>query len=118
MEQVYYPDLLAIARFYKEWGAIGGGVRNFLACGEFPEGDIRDLDRLYFPRGIILDGDLSRVHPYDPMKVKEFITSSWYEYSGRVTKPGCIPGRARPRRSTPVRRRRGPTCRTRRSTRG
>jgi Ni,Fe-hydrogenase I large subunit len=83
VEQVYYPDLLAIASFYKDWGAIGGGTRNHLACGEFPEGgDIRETERLYFPCGIILDGDLSRVHPYDPMKVKEYITSSWYEYPG------------------------------------
>ena len=83
VEQVYYPDLVAIASFYKEWGAIGGGTRNFLACGEFPEGgDVREADRLYFPRGIILDGDLSQVHPYDPMKVKEYITSAWYEYPG------------------------------------
>jgi hydrogenase large subunit len=82
VEQVYYPDLLAIASFYKDWGAIGGGTRNFLACGEFPEGDIGEPDKYYFPRGIILDGDLSKVHPYDPMKVKEYITSSWYEYSG------------------------------------
>ncbi|HEX9895198.1 MAG TPA: nickel-dependent hydrogenase large subunit [Gemmatimonadales bacterium] len=81
VEQVYYPDLLAIASFYKDWAAIGGGTRNYLACGEFPEGgDIREVDRLYFPRGIILDNNLSRVHPYDPMKVKEYITSSWYEY--------------------------------------
>jgi len=82
VEQVYYPDLLAIASFYKEWGSIGGGTRNFLACGEFPEGDVRDVEKLYFPRGIILDGDLSKVHPYDPMKVKEYITSAWYEYPG------------------------------------
>ena len=82
VEEVYYPDLMAIASFYKEWGAIGGGTRNFLACGEFPDGDVRETDRLYFPRGIILDGDLTKVHPYDPMKVKEYITSSWYEYPG------------------------------------
>jgi len=81
VEQVYWPDLVAIASFYKDWAAIGGGVKNFLACGEFPETDIRDLDSLYFPRGIILDGDLSTVHPYDPMKVKEYISSSWYEYA-------------------------------------
>ncbi|MBS1241196.1 MAG: nickel-dependent hydrogenase large subunit, partial [Gemmatimonadetes bacterium] len=81
VEQVYWPDLVAIASFYKEWATIGGGVKNFLACGEFPETDIRDLDSLYFPRGIILDGDLGKVHPYDPMKVKEYISSSWYEYS-------------------------------------
>jgi Ni,Fe-hydrogenase I large subunit len=80
VEQVYWPDLVAIAGFYKEWGAIGGGVPNFLACGEFPEGDVRDLDTLYFPRGIILDKDLTKVHEYDPKKVREFIHSSWYEY--------------------------------------
>jgi hydrogenase large subunit len=82
VEQVYYPDLLAIAGFYKEWGSIGGGVPNYLAVGEFPEGDITDIDKLYFPRGIILANDLSTVHPYDQQKVKEYITSSWYEYSG------------------------------------
>jgi Ni,Fe-hydrogenase I large subunit len=81
VEQVYWPDLVAIASFYKEWGAIGGGTRNFLACGEFPETDISDPDSYYFPRGIILDGDLTKVHPYDPMKVKEYISSAWYQYS-------------------------------------
>ena len=82
VEQVYWPDLMAIAGFYKEWASIGGGVRNYLSVGEFPDGDVRDIDQLYFPRGIILDRDLSRVWPYDQEKVKEYITSSWYEYSG------------------------------------
>jgi [NiFe] hydrogenase large subunit/hydrogenase large subunit len=82
VEQVYFPDLVAIAGFYKDWAAIGGGVPNFLACGEFPEGDVRDLDKLYFPRGIILDKDLSKVHEYDHKKVQEYITSSWYQYAG------------------------------------
>lgn len=82
VEEVYWPDLLAIAGYYKEWAAIGGGLRNYLACGEFPEGDIRDPSTLFLPRGIILDRDLSTVVPYDPAKVKEYISSSWYEYSG------------------------------------
>jgi hydrogenase large subunit len=80
VEQVYWPDLIAIAGFYKDWGAIGGGVPNFLCCGEFPEADVRDLDKLYFPRGIVLDKDLTKVHEYDQKKVKEYIHSSWYEY--------------------------------------
>jgi Ni,Fe-hydrogenase I large subunit len=80
VEQVYWPDLMAIAGFYKEWGAIGGGTGSYLACGEFPDGDVRDIDTLYFPRGIVLNKDLSRVHPYDQNLVKEYITSSWYEY--------------------------------------
>ena len=51
-----------------------------MAVGEFPEGGSRDLDSLYFPRGIILDRDLSQVHPYDHELVREYITHSWYEY--------------------------------------
>jgi len=82
VEQVYWPDLVAIAGFYKDWAAIGGGVPNFLAVGEFPEAGVNDVDKLYFPRGIILDKDLSKVHPYDHKLVKEYITSSWYTYSG------------------------------------
>lgn len=81
VEEVYWPDLVAIAGFYKEWGAIGGGTGNYLACGEFPETDVRDLNSLYFPRGIVLNKDLSKVLPYDQNQVKEFINSSWYEYS-------------------------------------
>ena len=81
VEQVYWPDILAIAGFYKDWAAVGGGVRNYLAVGEFPEGDVRETDRLYLPRGIVLDRDLTRVWPYDQNQIKEYITSSWYEYS-------------------------------------
>ncbi len=80
VEQVYWPDLVAIAGYYKEWGAIGGGVPHFLSVGEFPEGDIDDLDKLYFRRGIILDRDLGTVHPYDQEKVKEYINAAWYTY--------------------------------------
>ena len=82
VEEVYWPDLLAIAGFYKEWAAIGGGTRDYMACGEFPESDARDLDSLYFPRGIILDRNLSEVHPYDESKIREYVTHSWYEYEG------------------------------------
>ncbi|HUL50477.1 MAG TPA: nickel-dependent hydrogenase large subunit [Gemmatimonadales bacterium] len=81
VEQVYFPDLLAIAGFYKEWAGIGGGTGNYLVAGEFPETDVRDLDSLYFPRGIILNKDLTKVWPYDHKQVQEYINSSWYEYS-------------------------------------
>ncbi len=83
VEQVYWPDLLAIASFYKDWAAIGGGVGNYLAVGEFPDnGDATDLASMYFPRGIILAKNLNEVLPFDQEKVKEYITSSWYEYEG------------------------------------
>jgi [NiFe] hydrogenase large subunit/hydrogenase large subunit len=82
VEQVYWPDLLAIAGFYKDWAAIGGGTGNYLAVGEFPERDVRDVDSLYFPRGIILGKNLEEVWPYDHEKVREHINHSWYEYEG------------------------------------
>jgi Ni,Fe-hydrogenase I large subunit len=81
VEQVYWPDLAAIAGYYKEWAAIGGGVGNYMSYGEFPENDVRDLDSLYLPRGIILHKDLSKVIPFDHQKVQEYIQHSWYEYS-------------------------------------
>jgi Ni,Fe-hydrogenase I large subunit len=81
VEQVYWPDLVAIAGFYKEWAGIGGGVKNYLAVGAFPEGGVDELDKLYLPRGIIMNRDLSKVLPYDQEKVKEYIFSSWYEYT-------------------------------------
>ena len=81
VEQVYWPDVLAIAGFYKDWASVGGGVKNYLAVGEFPEGEVGDTERLYLKRGIILNRDLTRVWPYDQNQIKEYITSSWYEYS-------------------------------------
>ena len=81
VEQVYWPDVLAVASFYKDWASIGGGLGNYLCVGEFPKTDVRDLSSLYFPRGIILNKDLSKVHPYDQQGVQEFIHSAWYEYS-------------------------------------
>ncbi|EDH9873980.1 hydrogenase 1 large subunit, partial [Salmonella enterica subsp. enterica serovar Typhi] len=37
-EQVYLPDVLLIASYYKDWAKIGGGLSsmNLLAYGEFP----------------------------------------------------------------------------------
>jgi [NiFe] hydrogenase large subunit/hydrogenase large subunit len=102
VEQVYWPDLVAIAGFYKDWAAIGGGTGNYLAVGEFPSGDVRDLDTLYFPRGLIVNKNLNEVLPYDPALVREYINSSWYEYSGGDD-VGLHPfdGETRPRYSGP-----------------
>jgi [NiFe] hydrogenase large subunit/hydrogenase large subunit len=103
VEQVYWPDLQAIAGFYKDWASIGGGVPNFMAVGEFPEAGIDDYDKLYFPRGIIMNKDLSKVHPYNQNLVKEYITSSWYEY-GAGDEAGLHPweGETTPKYTGPV----------------
>lgn len=85
VEQVYVPDLLAIAGFYKnQWGAIGGGLKNYLSYGDLPTGGYNDPGSFLLPRGVILDRDLSKVHPVDPRdkgEIQEFIANSWYEYA-------------------------------------
>lgn len=83
VEQVYIPDLLAIASFYKDWGAIGGGLENYLVYGDLPTNGFNDPSSFKFPRGAIIGRDLSKVHEVDtsdPDQVKEFISHSWYEY--------------------------------------
>ena len=84
IEQVYLPDLLAVASFYKDWGAIGSGLPNYLAYGDLPVHGYRDTGDFKFPRGAILNRDLSTVHEVDGKnvdQVKEYIAHSWYEYS-------------------------------------
>jgi hydrogenase large subunit len=82
VEQVYIPDVLAVAGFYRDWFGRGEGLGNFLSYGEYPQGGIHDTPRYFLPRGAILGRDLSKVYPVDPAQVSEYVTHSWYEYSG------------------------------------
>ncbi len=80
VEKVYIPDLLAVASFYKEWAAYGGGVGNFLSYGVFENDTETNTANCWLPRGIIKNKDLSTVHPVDHTKITEYVTHSWYEY--------------------------------------
>jgi hydrogenase large subunit len=85
IEQVYIPDLMAIASFYKDWGGIGGGLGNFMAYGDLSANGSKDPATFLFPSGVILNKDLSKVHEVDVRKndeIQEFITNSWYDYEG------------------------------------
>jgi len=77
IKNVYIPDLLAVASFYKDWGAIGG-TSNFLAWGEFPESD-KEPDSLYMPRGVIMNRNLGGVKMANQARVSEDVTRGWYE---------------------------------------
>ena len=84
-DQVYVPDLKAIASFYKDW-TFGGGLssKNVLSYGEFPAyANNHTNQSLMMPQGAILNGDLSTVYdvdPRDPEQVQEFVMHSWYDY--------------------------------------
>jgi hydrogenase large subunit len=85
VNEVYVPDLLAIASFYKNWGTIGvSKFRNYLVYGDLPTGSYSNTASFKMPQGVILNGDLSTVHPVDLEKtdeIKEFVNNSWYDYS-------------------------------------
>ncbi|MCC6609043.1 MAG: nickel-dependent hydrogenase large subunit [Burkholderiales bacterium] len=87
IDQVYIPDLLAIASFYKDWAKWGGGIasQNVLAYGEFPDIANDDSNKsLLMPRGAILNGNLKEVQPVDLKdmnEIQEFVPHSWYKYA-------------------------------------
>ncbi len=85
VDQVYIPDLMAIAGFYKEWAAVGGGLTNYLAYGDLPTQGFSQPEHFKFARGAILDRNLREVHPVNPrddQEIKEYIAHSWYAYLG------------------------------------
>ena len=95
VEQVYYPDLLAVAPYYLEWAGIGGGLENYLCYGDLPTQGFTNIASYKFPRGAILGRNLAEVHPVDPKDtqtgIEEFIDNSWYNYKDGSTAGGRHP---------------------------
>ena len=111
VNQVYVPDTLAIAGYYKDWFTKGEGVKNFLTYGDFPltAGMASGIDqnhlldkfypvnidptqprKLFIPRGVILDRNLSDVQELKmdaSDEVQESVSSSWYDYSAGKNTP-------------------------------
>ena len=85
IDQVYIPDLMAIASIYKTW-TYGGGLagQNVMSYGDFPlHANDWSENNLLVPRGAIVDGKLDAVLDVDlrdPSQVQEFVDHSWYRY--------------------------------------
>jgi len=101
IDQVYLPDVCAIAGMYADWFNYGAGVTNYMAS------------RICRPtartpsstsRGYILDGNLSSVHRFDGFRDKVFTEAvteetkhAWYKVRCRFRR-----GRARPIPNIPI----------------
>jgi hydrogenase large subunit len=84
VNQVYIPDLLAIAPYYLEYAGLGEGLGNFLTWGELPDTDISDISKFVVPRAVIMNRDLTHIeepNPNDFEMMKEYVAHSWYEQS-------------------------------------
>ncbi|ANQ86955.1 nickel-dependent hydrogenase large subunit [Azoarcus olearius] len=107
IDQVYIPDLVAIASFYKDW-TYGGGISSLslLSYGDIPDrANDYGAGNLLLPRGAIINGDLSKIHEVDlrdPEEIQEFVSHSWYKYADEtkglhpwdgVTEPNFVLGK-------------------------
>jgi hydrogenase large subunit len=84
VNQVYLPDLFAIASFYKDW-TYGGGVKNYLVYGTLANQNKNNNKDNIFPGGVILNRNLKEVFDVDlrdSEQIQEFVDQAWYEYSG------------------------------------
>ncbi|GAA3840922.1 nickel-dependent hydrogenase large subunit [[Pseudomonas] carboxydohydrogena] len=82
-KNVYIPDVVAIATFYKGW-LYGGGLSatNVMDYGDYPKVNYnKSTDQL--KGGVILNGNWNEVFPIDPAdpeQIQEFVAHSWYKY--------------------------------------
>jgi hydrogenase large subunit len=81
IDNVYVPDVLAVAGVYSDYFEIGKGCGNLLSYGVFDlEANGTDLskrDRL-LNQGTTSVNDLT-YHPLDPSKITEDVKNSWYK---------------------------------------
>ncbi|MDR1975642.1 MAG: nickel-dependent hydrogenase large subunit [Campylobacteraceae bacterium] len=77
VNRAYYPDLVMAGKAYAGERSVTGdmGVPNLFTFKEF---QISSNEWL-FDSGIILDGDISKVHEVDESKITEEATRAWYE---------------------------------------
>ena len=82
IKTAYLPDLaMAGVKYVDEaLAGTGAGLKNFMTYGDFRLDDTGFYNsKLLFPRGVVLNGDLSKVIPFDQSKVAEDVTHSWYK---------------------------------------
>ncbi len=99
IDRAYLPDLVMMGTRYKDEAlrGDGGGLKNYMSFGGLPlDEEEWENRRFFFPKGLILNRDLSKVLPIDPMKIAEEVTNSWYTYEGDQVALHPFEGQTRP----------------------
>jgi len=90
IERAYIPDMLMIVNAYRDSIKEGEGraVGNFMCCGGYRFGKQQQL----FENGVIKGHNFENIEPFDPSKITEEASRSWYEndaplspYDGETT---------------------------------
>ena len=87
VQNVYVPDVCAIAGLYPDWFSYGAGVTNYLSVPDLPlDGKSTQFE---LPGGFIPNGDLSKLVPITGQKdetwrraVTEDSAHAWYKGGG------------------------------------
>ncbi|QOG12593.1 nickel-dependent hydrogenase large subunit [Arcobacter sp. FWKO B] len=85
IKTAYLPDVYMAGSVYvsEALDGTGAGLKNYLCYGDFKLDDTGFYQAAnLFPSGVVLNGDLSKVYPFDQSKVTEDVTHAWYEASG------------------------------------
>lgn len=85
IDNIYLPDVLAVAGYYPDYFGIGGGVGNYLSYGVFGLDSNPDLTKRkrYFPQGLVSAKDL-KPRKFDPSKITEHVKHSWYKSGSKL----------------------------------
>lgn len=82
IDNIYVPDVLAVADVYKDWLDIGRGCRNLLAFGAFP---LDGKGNFFIKSGVSAGGVDDK---FDADKITEEVKYSWYsDDTGGTRKP-------------------------------
>jgi len=100
-EQVYIPDVIAIAGFYKDWAAIGGGLssQSVMSYGDFPDhANDYSESSLLLPRGAIINGKFNEsTRSTCTLRMKSRNSSPTAGTAMATTARACTPSMALPR---------------------
>ena len=90
IKRAYLSDVLMAGTVYADEAldGTGGGLKNFMSYGDFKLDDTGFYGaKQLFPSGVVLNGDLSTLHPLDQTKIAEDISHAWYEGTGKPEHP-------------------------------
>ncbi|MGP1450480.1 MAG: nickel-dependent hydrogenase large subunit [Wolinella sp.] len=77
VNRAYYADVVMAAEVFKNEPSVLGGcnVKNFYSFQEIP----LNKSEWIYSTGIVMDGDISKLHPVDESIITEEATHSWYK---------------------------------------
>src|SRR5208283_1270402 len=78
IDNVYIPDVLAVAPFYLDYAGVAKGYGNYLAWGVF-EDESYDPKKRLLPRGALFAEDFPKLYDPKPEDVAEYVGHSWYK---------------------------------------